>query len=360
MNTLDLQPVLLPTKDKVTVNGIVMRPSDSRLGIANVLTVNDPQSKIHQHLYLVSNREIREGDWCAVFSEGTKNRPGIGRGWSIHKYDGSPRCKMLILAGAKKIEFTTDQELIADGVPAVPKISYVEKYSPPRGTVLENEVLFLEEFCKRYNNANKPISPSWEDGGQKGEDPICPKCGSTTIARRSMGYIICGSKTCDNRYSDVWPYSKHKGVDVEKLAMRTFPPLGEACNIDIEKQIGKRIGFEIGYNHALQFNTGRFSLEDMRKYCELVTEHWKNTLSEGIKAGNHGKPNFGEDIQNEAHKRAIQSLTKQEQPIGIELYCEMEEYGHGGILHCQESRYEKMATFYRIKFINGRPVIHFK
>jgi len=55
--------VMLPTNQKATVNSIVTRPSDNRMAIVNVLTVNDPQPSIHHHIYIVSDEIINDGDW---------------------------------------------------------------------------------------------------------------------------------------------------------------------------------------------------------------------------------------------------------------------------------------------------------
>ena len=58
--------VMLPTNEKATVGSIVTRPSDNRMATVNVLTINDPQPCVHQHLYFLSDEEIKEGDWFVM------------------------------------------------------------------------------------------------------------------------------------------------------------------------------------------------------------------------------------------------------------------------------------------------------
>lgn len=57
--------VMLPTQKSNNVGDIVMRPSDRRLATINVLTVDDPNrdEAINQHLYIISNDDIKSGDY---------------------------------------------------------------------------------------------------------------------------------------------------------------------------------------------------------------------------------------------------------------------------------------------------------
>lgn len=100
-----------------------MRPSDKRLAIINVLTTGDTQESINQHLYIISDEEIKEGDWYVanntifraddVFNDG--NNP------NIHKY--------------RKVIATTDQDL------PLPKVTPA----------------FIEAYVKAYDNGS-PIT----------------------------------------------------------------------------------------------------------------------------------------------------------------------------------------------------------
>ena len=61
--------LLLPTDEKAIVGSIVTRPSDGRAAQVNVLTQDDPQPCIHQHLYVLSDEKIKEGDWFIYDNE---------------------------------------------------------------------------------------------------------------------------------------------------------------------------------------------------------------------------------------------------------------------------------------------------
>jgi hypothetical protein len=55
--------VMLTTNEKADVGSIVTRPSDNRMAIVNVLTKDDPQPYIHQHLYILSDKSPNSRDW---------------------------------------------------------------------------------------------------------------------------------------------------------------------------------------------------------------------------------------------------------------------------------------------------------
>lgn len=58
--------VMVASKEEAKLNSIIKRESDNRLATVNVLTVDDPNKHLHttQHLYILSDDEIKEGDWC--------------------------------------------------------------------------------------------------------------------------------------------------------------------------------------------------------------------------------------------------------------------------------------------------------
>jgi hypothetical protein len=60
-----------------------------------------------QHIYITSDEEIKEDDWCIV--DGGLGRIGIDKVQTTIRYSVQP----------KKIILTTDQELIKDGVQAI-------------------------------------------------------------------------------------------------------------------------------------------------------------------------------------------------------------------------------------------------
>lgn len=91
-----------------------------------------------QHLYLVSDAPIKEGDWVLDFT---------GKISKTNKHT----LETYIRAEAKKIEFTTDPKLIADGVPAIDGNTKVI-LEPKRKVNTPVRVNFLTEFCKRWND----------------------------------------------------------------------------------------------------------------------------------------------------------------------------------------------------------------
>ena len=88
--------VMLPTNEKATVGSIVTRPSDNRMATVNVLTKDDTQPCIHQHLYFLSDEEIKEGDWLY---NGTEI-------WQVKSYYGFQPITKKIIATTDKSLFT--------------------------------------------------------------------------------------------------------------------------------------------------------------------------------------------------------------------------------------------------------------
>jgi len=84
-------------------------------------------NRIYQYLYLTSQREIKEG-WIMISNTAEKVvKIEVGE-WSGEKFvwhtdsrkGDANNCVPSSYTLCKKIEFTTDPKLIADGVPAVP------------------------------------------------------------------------------------------------------------------------------------------------------------------------------------------------------------------------------------------------
>jgi len=135
--------IMLPTKDR------------SSLGVNENQIPNgryDP-AVYHeaQHLYLVSEREIKEGDWCIY--------PNRIIGKLSHPYDGKT------FINSKKIEATTDPSL---GLPVIPQ-SFIEEYVAKQGNVKEvmvemmnDEVFVYDEQSERNNTIIiSPVKESW-------------------------------------------------------------------------------------------------------------------------------------------------------------------------------------------------------
>ena len=77
---------------------------------------------LYQHLYILSDEEIKIGDWGIGHAKGIN---GIGTGYYVFKHDNSNIAKVNALAeGSKKIIATTDKSL---GL-ASPSTSFIEKF----------------------------------------------------------------------------------------------------------------------------------------------------------------------------------------------------------------------------------------
>jgi hypothetical protein len=128
--------VMLSTNEKATINSIVTHPSKYNvMGIVNVLTVDDPQPCIHQHLYIVSDDEvINRGDWYYDSI--------------LNKID---QCILHIgkHASCKKIIATTDQLLIKTYKPQFTIDKSVMKYYLPQPSKS-----FISKFVDEYNKYN--------------------------------------------------------------------------------------------------------------------------------------------------------------------------------------------------------------
>lgn len=134
----------LSTDEKAIVGSIVTRPSDGRAAQVNVLTQDDPQPCIHQHLYVVSDEKIKEGDWFIYNNE------------IIHRDKGAVDSiwKDAITNG-KKVIATTDTALAK-----TLKSSYVQLGTRTEETrVAQLPQLpqsFIEQFIDEWN-LGKPI-----------------------------------------------------------------------------------------------------------------------------------------------------------------------------------------------------------
>ena len=210
MKTLDLTPVLLAS-DNASILGL---GEDNELLYAPTYDFEQFNSRKNfkhrpQHLYLTSNREIKEGDW-AISNTGEVLKIS---------YKGS-KVKENVNAYCKKIEFTTDPKLIVYGVPAVPEKIFINCDLCGGGLTpsmcskcggKDIKVNFLEEFCKRYNG-------------------------------------------------------KPKGVDAEKLAIdRAYSYLFALGYFTKPTEEGKIVEQLLLEAKSLQDNDKRFSLEDIRK-----------------------------------------------------------------------------------------------
>lgn len=128
----DRNVVMLPTEKAANIGDIVSRNNRSELAIVNPLTINDPNKNKHQteHLYITSDEEIKEGDWCILFKD--------HKNYLYQSLDTDN-------SNAKKIIATTDEQITADF--STPGTTFVP--SIPKS--------FLQSYVKAYNDGN-PIT----------------------------------------------------------------------------------------------------------------------------------------------------------------------------------------------------------
>ena len=283
MKNLILTPMLLPTEEaQIPFLCIVQSPKVELEYWTELYRMGCQR----QHLYLCSTLPIKEGDhkYCSFTN-------------SVTKYDllaiipGTGTCE-----DCKKIEFTTDQKLISDGVPAIDGNTKVfikcvacegddVHYCTECDDKEEKEVNFLSEYCKRYN--------------QK-----------------------------DNQ----------KGVDVEKLANELYQWSDPHIEGDITRSDCKLLveWFKI----KLQSNAGGFSLEDMLYIVRHTIKQWSSLNEQREKDHKQLVDNWIDNdlkllIQSfkEQSKRIVPSSTPSTAHFGDDLiYKEVEEQPKGDII----------------------------
>lgn len=150
--------VLLPTNEKTIVNSIVTRPSDNRMAIVNVLTKDDTQPSIHQHLYVLSDEKIKAGDWFIYensilqASENT-NYDSV---WVTKPFiEGSLKVYTIVQSLCKKIIATTDTSLNFINCGKCNELGGKCKYEPKRCFGLPQiHESFIKHYVEQYNLGN--------------------------------------------------------------------------------------------------------------------------------------------------------------------------------------------------------------
>lgn len=246
---------LLPTEDASPL-GLY---SDILYQLEKVENKNDDVK--HQHLHLVSDAPIKEGDWYyytgldSFISNTDSVKKGLNTFENLNK-EGHQ--------WYKKIEFTTDPKLIAEGVLPIdgntkvridltkeafkkyPYLSGIDKYNDTYDAneynrnewIKKNEIVnFLTEFCKRYNQ-----KVEWES--------------KRVASGNSLREILEPELEKNNQ----------KEVDMEKLLDDLLIARGEHPSrvrhpiYGEERQLAKDF-----HNQALQ-STGPFSLDGFEKF----------------------------------------------------------------------------------------------
>ncbi len=167
--------IMLPTQKSNNVGDIVMRPSDKRLAIINILTTGDSQETINQHLYVISDDEIKEGDWyynsqVNIIIQTTKDT--IDKVGGLRVFERS--CKKIIATTDKslKIDDRDYNSLGKSNLMPLPQIPesfikhYIEEYNKGNIiTTIELENGDINDLSDRINMENFPSEIIKTNGG---------------------------------------------------------------------------------------------------------------------------------------------------------------------------------------------------
>ena len=301
-NLLQLSGILLPTKDASQL----FKHTDNEFMHWMSEPVKANHNDIAQYVYVTSKREPKNGD-KVIASDGCV--------WEYRDETGFSSAPLPYWANknaCRKIEFTNDSKLIADGVPAIPEKALVKNMNPlERG--IYDEVNFFREFANQYSNRTV-----------KGVD----------VEKKTWKYIEGVGRVYSKK-------DNQKGVDVEKITGSHFMEMAR----DMSEQglgysfIAKEL-FELAQkmvNQALQSNDKKFSLEDMAKCYDAGTRY----------ADAKGAKNPFEQF--------ILSLTLKQG--GIEMWCEIKTIKVIGQHPIDPNAYTEEQI---IKLnADGQPVIYF-
>ena len=191
----------------------------------NIQSNNESVHLTTQHIYITSDEEIKEGDWCINLNSPYKHKElcRIDNQLELERY------AVKIGNNCKKIILTTDPDLIKDGVQAIDD-KFLEWFvKNPSCEEVELEVDLSKhngQFQTKYGF--KIIIPKEEP---KQEQEVCNHCGKT-LREQMKG---CGEITCYRQFLS-------KQETLEEAFKNTY--LGE--KISFNSDIGK--SFEIGAN----------------------------------------------------------------------------------------------------------------
>lgn len=131
-NYIECRPVILPTQDIIEQPGL---RKSRKMGILSIGTLQGSLGNIweSQHLYLVSDREIKEGDWDYL--------PSTGKIRKRHSLTYT------YIPGERLVEATTDKSL---GLPLIPQ-SFIEEYVQKQGKIDKVKIKLPETMgCGNY------------------------------------------------------------------------------------------------------------------------------------------------------------------------------------------------------------------
>lgn len=257
----------------------------SRLWINNLLEGKLELSKemltgsnTAQHVYITSDEEIKEGDWFVTTCTNEIHKSD----WIKFNFDNG-----------KKIILTTDQDLIKDGVQAIPD-EFLEWFVK-NPSCEEVEVKKDFEFYRNESSGllthriliNKIIIPKEEPKQETFVNEKCFKCGRSQYSSRKP---FCTDDFCNKDF-----YQKPKQETLEEVAIQKRNELGLKGTID-----GFIAGYEAGYETAQQryseeelrqairkardISDGKecFDAEDISGCTEVCTYGWKFNMSEDL------------------------------------------------------------------------------
>jgi hypothetical protein len=220
---------LLPTNEpsRFSLN------SSGKYHLTNQLYTNSPNFT-NQNIYITSDEEIKEGDWVInIFTN------KISFIYNIIAYNADNKNKIIW----KKIILTTDQDLIKDGVQAIPDEFlewFVKNSSCERVEVVNDEYVDLEK--DEYVDLYKIIIPKEE-----------PKQGTMSEAIKQVINNQLKQETLEEAAKS------HAIYELEN----NYKPTKESFKLACKRN----------FIRGAKWNKNKYSEEDMQEYAEYCTSH---------------------------------------------------------------------------------------
>ncbi len=151
--------VMLPTNEKAST---IWKTTSGQL-IHTHVSGEYKEKYQPQHLYILSDEEIKIGDWGIGHAKGIN---GIGTGYYVFKHDNSNIAKVNALAeGSKKIIATTDKSL---GL-ASPSTSFIEKFVEEynKDNVITDVMVEYEELARAVGKPLEKLDSGVDDFDKK-------------------------------------------------------------------------------------------------------------------------------------------------------------------------------------------------
>ena len=143
-NNLRCSVVMLDASKASEITLIIMVGDGSLAYNSQKLNSSFDKFNVNKHLYLISNREIKEGDW--LYSNITNSfcqRINMADGYNKNVF--------------KRIEVTTDTSL---NLPLIPQ-SFIEKYVSVQGNIKEVMIEIVDNRNEEWFGDNETGQPFW-------------------------------------------------------------------------------------------------------------------------------------------------------------------------------------------------------